>query len=82
MNVLNALGTTVSEALRVVLILLNTIQIRRGVVFSEERNAFEQSSLLITLVLLGMRLDATAKNNYCSSRGAIKTCLRQCHSRH
>lgn len=61
MDVLIALGTTVAYAFSVVVLSLNTIQIRRGLEVTEEGSAFETSSLLITIVLLGKWLETIAK---------------------
>ena len=61
MDLLIALGTSIAYFFSVTLLVLNTIQIRRGLEVTEDAMAFETSSLLITIVLFGKWMETVAK---------------------
>lgn len=61
MDVLIALGTTIAYAFSIVIPILNTVQIRKGLDITTEIMAFETSALLITIVLLGKWMQSIAK---------------------
>lgn len=61
MNVLIALGTTVAYGFSVIVLVVNTIQVRNGLTATDEKPAFETAALLITIVLFGKWMEALAK---------------------
>lgn len=71
MDVLIAIGTTVAYFFGVIILAMNTIQIRRGLEVSEEGSAFQTSSLLITIVLFGKWLETIAKKKTVAGIEAI-----------
>lgn len=71
MDVLIAIGTTVAYFFGVIILAMNTIQIRRGLEVSEEGSAFQTSSLLIAIVLFGKWLETIAKKKTVAGIEAI-----------
>lgn len=61
MDLLIALGTSIAYFFSVIILVLNTIQIRNGHEVTEDSVAFETSSLLITIVLFGKWMETVAK---------------------
>lgn len=61
MDVLIALGTSIAYFFSVIILILNTVQIRNGVDVTEDSLSFEVSSLLITIVLFGKWMQVVAK---------------------
>jgi P-type Cu+ transporter len=67
MDMLIALGTSVAYVFSVIILIASTVNIQRGSNFTKEPVAFETSSLLITIVLLGKWLETLAKSRAATS---------------
>lgn len=61
MDVLIAAGTSIAYFFSIILLVVNTVQLRRGLKVTEDGVAFETAALLITIVLFGKYMETVAK---------------------